>query len=81
MLDMGRQDNSYSVENTINLKRNNCYMVKKNQPMKMTTMSIHKSLTLQSLVRSSETKGIWFKHQLLKHQFANLNQMSISDNK
>lgn len=29
MLDMGRQDNSYSVENTINLKRNNCYMVKK----------------------------------------------------
>lgn len=76
MLDMGGQDNSYSVENTINLKRNNCYMVKKNQPMKMTTMSIYKSLTLQSLVRRTETEGIWF-----KHQFANLNQMSISDNK
>lgn len=29
MLDMGQQDNSYSVENTVNLKRNNCYKVKK----------------------------------------------------
>lgn len=29
MLDMGQQDNYYSVENTINLKRNKCYKVKK----------------------------------------------------
>lgn len=60
MLDMGQQDNYYSVDNTINLRRNNCYKVKKNQPVKMTTISIHKSLTLQSLVRRRETEGIWF---------------------
>lgn len=32
MLDMGQQDNYYSVENTINLNRNNCYKVKKKTP-------------------------------------------------
>lgn len=79
MPDMGQQDNYYSVENTIKLKRNNCYKVKKNQPMKTTTISIYKSLTLKGLQEGGRQKE--FGLVLLKCQFANLSQMSISDNK